>query len=293
MFRGSFVAIVTPFKSGKIDKKSYKKLIKFHLDNETDGIVPCGTTGESATLTYQEHETMIDLTVQEARGKVPVIAGTGSNSTHETIKLTKYAKKAGADAVLLICPYYNKPTQEGLYLHFKAVASSCNIPIILYNIPGRTAINMAPETIARLFRECKNIVGIKEASGCLSQMSEIFKLTGRKICLLSGDDALTLPLLSVGGKGVISVVANVMPLQMRKLVQYYLEGKTEQAVEVHYYLHDLIKAMFIKTNPIPVKTSLKMMSMIENGELRLPMCQMDKESKEKLKKILKQYCLVR
>jgi len=293
VFSGSFVAIVTPFKDGKIDKSSYKRLIKFHLENETDGLVPCGTTGESATLTYDEHEMMIDLTIQEAKGKIPVIAGTGSNSTHETVKLTKYAQKAGADAVLLICPYYNKPTQRGLYLHFKAVAEECSIPIVLYNIPSRTGINMVPETIAKLFRECSNIVAVKEASGSLDQMTQILKMTNNKICVLSGDDALTLPLLSIGGRGVISVVANIVPLQTHKLVEYFLDGEIELARQIHYYLYDLIKAMFIQTNPIPVKSALKLMGRIKSEELRLPMCSMEKEKIDILKKVLKGYKLIR
>jgi len=290
--KGSLVAIITPFKNGKVDKKSFKKLIKFHLQNKTDGIVPCGTTGESATLTYEEHEMVIDMTIQEVKGKIPVIAGTGSNSTHEAIKLTKFAQKKGADACLLICPYYNKPTQEGLYQHFKAISSECNIPLILYNIPSRTGINMKPETVARLFRDCKNIIGIKEASGSLDQMAQIMKLTSKEIILLSGDDSLTLPLLSLGGKGVISVAANIMPEEVHNMVEKFLEGDVQGAQDIHYYLYPLFKILFIETNPIPIKTALYLKGLISSDELRLPLYKMQKENLKKLKIVLKKYGLI-
>ncbi len=289
--KGSMVAIVTPFKNGKLDIKSFKKLIKFHLKNNTDAIVPCGTTGESATLNYQEHEKIIDVCVQEVRGKIPVIAGTGSNSTEEALKLTKFAKKAGATACLLICPYYNKPTQEGLYEHFLKIAESVDIPFVLYNIPSRTGINLLPETVAKLVSKCKNIIAIKEASGNLDQMTKILSLTNKKITLLSGDDALTLPILSIGGKGVISVVANILPKATHELVESFLAGDVKKAQDLHFYLYPLIKALFIETNPIPVKTALGLMGMI-SPELRLPLCSMRKENLEKLKKILRKYGLI-
>jgi 4-hydroxy-tetrahydrodipicolinate synthase len=211
MFKGSFVAIVTPFKNGKIDEMKLKELVEFHIKNGTSAIVPCGTTGESPTLSTQEHEKVIEIVIGAAGKRVPVIAGTGSNSTQEAIELSTHAQKAGADGLLLVSPYYNKPTQQGLYLHFKTIAQSVKIPIILYNIASRTGINIQPETIARLAKDCKNIVGVKEASGNLDQMSQIKSLCVGEFDLISGDDALTLPLLAIGGVGVISVVANIVP----------------------------------------------------------------------------------
>lgn len=291
MFRGSMVALVTPFKNGKVDKKSLKKLVRFHINNNTSALVPCGTTGESATLSYQEHEMVIDIVVQEAKGKIPVIAGTGSNSTWEAIKLTKFAQKAGADGALLICPYYNKPTQSGLYDHFKAIAEEVDIPLILYNIPSRTGINMAVDTIVRLTRNFKNIVGIKEASGNLDQMVNIKVNAPKNFLLISGDDALTLPILSIGGAGVISVLANIMPREVEEVVRKFEAGDIQGARELHFYLYPLIKAMFLETNPIPVKTAMGMMGLI-SPELRLPMAPLSSKNKIILKKILKQYKLI-
>src|SRR3989339_278229 len=246
MFEGSYVAIVTPFKDNKVDFECLKKLIEFHIKNGINGIVPCGTTGESVTLSYQEHEQVIDFVVKTVAGRIKVIAGTGSNSTTETIEMTAYAKKSGADGVLLVSPYYNKPTQKGLYLHFKKVADEIDIPIILYNIQSRTAVNMEPETIAKLHADCKNIVAIKEASGSLEQMAKI-KMLCPKMALLSGDDALTLPLMSIGGVGVVSVVANIVPRDVSEMVRAYLKGDAENAKRLHYKLFNLIKAMFIET----------------------------------------------
>jgi len=291
MFKGSMVAMVTPFKEGMVDEVKISELVNFHIQNGTDVLVPCGTTGESATLSFQEHERVVETTISAAQGKIPVIAGTGSNNTAEAIRLTNHAKKAGASGALLISPYYNKPTQEGLYQHFKAVAEAVDIPIVLYNIASRTAVNIEPETVARL-AEIKNIVAIKEASGSLSQMSRIVSLCGDKLTLISGDDALTLPLLAIGGKGVISVIANIVPADLKEMITEFEKGNIEGARKIHYRLLPLIKAMFIETNPAPVKTAMELMGMI-GGELRLPLCPMKDENVEKLKKVLRDYGLLK
>ncbi|OGL38194.1 MAG: 4-hydroxy-tetrahydrodipicolinate synthase [Candidatus Schekmanbacteria bacterium GWA2_38_11] len=290
MFCGSMVAIVTPFKNDKVDEDSFKKLIKFQISNKTSAIVPCGTTGESATLSFEEHQRVIEITIEAVNKKVPVIAGTGSNSTKEAIKLTRHAAKAGADGALLIAPYYNKPTQEGLYRHFKAISESVDIPIILYNIPGRTGVNMLPETIARL-AGIKNIVGIKEASGSLAQMADIVSLCGDDFDLISGDDNLLLPILAIGGKGVISVVANVAPLDAANLIEEFEKGNLKEAKRLHYKLAPLVQAMFYETNPIPVKEALHMMGMITD-EIRLPLCPMSEGNRKKLENVMKGYGLI-
>ena len=290
MFKGCLVAIVTPFENGKLDEKRFKDLIEFQIKGGTSGIVPCGTTGESATLSLEEHERVVELTVQTVRGRVPVIAGTGSNCTAEAITLTKHAKSAGVDGVLLISPYYNKPTQEGIMLHFKAIAEKVDIPIVLYNIASRTGINIEPATVARI-AEIKNIVAIKEASGNISQMAQIKKLCADKIALISGDDALTLPVLAIGGIGVISVVANIVPKQTAEMIKQFEAGNLEQSRRIYYELLPLIKAMFIETNPGPVKTALGMMGKI-SPKLRLPISPMLPENEEELKKILKNYNLI-
>lgn len=292
MFKGSMVAIVTPFKNGKLDEEELRELVEFHIKNKTKALVPCGTTGESATLSLAEHERVIELVVETANKKLPVIAGTGSNNTQEAIRLTRHAKQAGADAALLITPYYNKPTQKGLYLHFKQIAESVDIPLILYNIASRTAVNMAPETIASLASEFKNIVGVKEASGNLEQMSRIKLLCPKKFALISGDDALTLPVLSIGGVGVISVVANIVPGDVAKMVEEFEKGNLKKAQEIHYKLLPLVKAMFLETNPICVKTAMEILGMCE-PELRLPLCPMSEENLEKLKKAICDYGLIR
>ncbi len=290
MFKGSMVAIVTPFKNGKVDEKALGDLIEFHIKSGTDVIVPCGTTGESATLSHEEHHRVVELTVKAANKRVPVVAGAGSNSTDETIDLTKYAKKAGADGVLLITPYYNKPTQEGLYRHFKKVAESTDIPIVLYNVPGRTSVNMLPPTVARL-RAVKNIVGIKEATGDMKQASELIRLCGRDFDVLSGDDFTTLPLLCLGGVGAISVTANIAPADAAGMFDAFFAGKREEALKLHYKMEPLHGAMFIETNPIPVKTALALMGKIAE-EFRLPLCPMADANKEKLRKALKDYGLI-
>jgi len=290
MFKGSMVALVTPFKDGKIDEKSLKGLVDFHIKNGTQALVPCGTTGESATLTYDEHDRVIELTVEFANGRIPVIAGTGSNSTEEAIALTKHAKKAGAKASLQVSPYYNRPTQKGLYLHFKAIAEAVDIPIILYNIASRTGVNIEPETFAKL-AGVKNIIGVKEASGSLEQMARIRKICPKEFLLISGDDALTLPVMAIGGTGIISVVANIIPKDVADMCAAFESGNVEKARELHYRMLDLVKAMFIETNPIPVKTAMGLMKLC-SPDLRLPMCEMLPENKDKLVKAMKEYKLI-
>ncbi len=291
MFKGSIVAIVTPFKNDQVDEKTLRKLVDFHIKNGTSAIVPCGTTGESATLNYEEHERVIEVCIEQAEGRIPIIAGTGSNSTQEAIMLTRHAAKAGASASLQVSPYYNKPTQKGLYEHFKAIAEAVDLPMILYNIASRTGVNIEPETIARLARDCKNIVGVKEASGNLEQMSRVKILCGKDFDLLSGDDVLTLPVLAIGGVGVISVVANIAPRDVATLVNTFQKGDIKQAREIHYRLTPLIKAMFIETNPIPVKTAMGLMKLCEKT-LRLPMSEMLPENEKKLKEALRNYGLL-
>lgn len=290
MFKGSMVALVTPFKDGRVDEKRLKQLIEFQLKHRTSALVPCGTTGESATLSLQEHERVIELTIESSQGRIPVIAGTGSNNTAEAVRLTKHAKKAGANGALLISPYYNKPTQTGLYLHFRSVAEAVDIPLILYNIASRTGVNIEPETVARL-SAIKNIVGIKEASGNLEQMSKIVSMCPETFYLISGDDALTLPILAIGGRGVISVVANIVPQDVADMIEFFQQGKMREAQRLHYKLLPLIKTMFIETNPIPIKTAMGLMKMIE-PELRLPLCNMSEGNLQKLKDILKDYRLI-
>lgn len=290
MFKGSIVAIVTPFKDGKVDEEAYRELIEFQTESGTSAIVPCGTTGESATLNMQEHNRVIDLAIEAVNKRVPVIAGTGGNSTSEAIELTGHAKKAGADATLQVTPYYNKPTQEGLYQHFKAIAKAVPLPQVLYNVPGRTSVNMLPETVARL-AELPEVVAIKEASGNLGQMAEIMRLAGDNITLLSGDDNVTLPVLSIGGKGVVSVVANIVPQDTADMMNAWEAGNLEEAKALFYKLFPLCQAMFYETNPIPVKTSLALMGKIK-PEMRLPLAPMAPSNLEKLKKALQDYGLI-
>ncbi len=285
MFKGSIVAIVTPFKKGKFDEKAYGDLIEWHINQGTHGIVPCGTTGEASTLSFEEHYRVIEVAVKAANKRIPVIAGTGANSTEEAIEITKKAKKLGADGALLVTPYYNKPTQEGLYRHYKAVADAVRIPIVLYNVPGRTAVNMLPSTVARL-TECKNIVSIKEATGDMKQVSEIIRLCGDRLTVLSGDDFTTLPLLALGGHGAISVTANIVPKDSAEMYNAWINNDINKARQLHYKLEPLNSAMFIETNPIPVKTALAMMGKIKE-EFRLPLCEMSKPNRDKLKSVLK------
>ncbi len=291
MFGGCIVAVVTPFYNGKIDFESYKKLVEFLIKNKSDGILPCGTTGESATLSFDEHKELIKFTVDIVNKRIPVIAGTGSNNTKEAIELSEYAEKVGADACLLITPYYNKPTQKGLYQHYKKVAESISLPVFIYNVPSRTGVSINPETVAEL-SEIKNIVGIKEASGSLDQVSKIISLCGEKFCVLSGDDSLTLPMMSIGAKGAISVAANILPKMVSNMTSFALNNNWEKAKEMHYKLFDIFKILFIETNPIPVKTALYFMGMIKL-EFRLPMTEPNKENYEKIEKTLKKYGLIK
>ncbi|MGB5993781.1 MAG: 4-hydroxy-tetrahydrodipicolinate synthase [Candidatus Deferrimicrobiaceae bacterium] len=284
MFHGAIVATVTPFRNGKLDRSALKKLVKFQIDSGTDGIVPCGTTGESATLSFEEHERVIDTVLQAVDGRVPVIAGTGSNNTKEAVALTRFAKRAGASAALVITPYYNKPTQDGLCRHFRAVAESANIPIILYNVPGRTGVNMTAQTVAQL-AEVPNIVGVKEASGNLSQVCDIIRMTPRKFCVLSGDDALFFPMMALGARGVISVTSNVAPRLMAELYDTYVIGEISRARDIHYRLWPLFQALFLETNPIPAKTALAMMRMIRE-EFRLPLSPMADANRKALARVL-------
>src|SRR6058998_1452014 len=246
-FQGSFVALVTPFRNGRVDEAKVRGLVELHASHGTDGIVPCGTTGESPTLSHDEHKRVVEIVVETARGRLPVIAGTGSNSTAEAIDLTRHAAKAGASGALVVNPYYNKPTQEGLYQHFRAVAECAELPIILYNIAGRTAINVETDTLARLARDCKSLVGVKEASGSLDQMTQVILACGPDFSVLSGDDNLTLPLMSVGGRGVISVVGNFLPREVAELTHAALDGDWKRARDVHWKLYPICKAMFIET----------------------------------------------
>lgn len=290
MFKGSIVAIVTPFSNGAVDEEKLRELVEFQIEGGTDAIVPCGTTGESSTLDYEEHDRVIQIVVEQVKKRVPVIAGTGSNSTREAIEMTEHAKQLGADGCLLVTPYYNKPTQEGLYLHYKAVADAVAIPQILYNVPGRTGVNLLPETVARL-SAIKNIVAIKEATGSLQQASEILALCGDQIDVLSGDDFITFPMMACGAKGVISVLANIMPKAVGDLTDAYFAGDLATARKLHLDTLKISNAMFIESNPVPVKTALGMMGKCSD-EVRLPLAPMSAANKAKLEAIMKEYKLI-
>jgi 4-hydroxy-tetrahydrodipicolinate synthase len=290
MFEGSIVALITPFKGGEVDYQALENLIEFHINNHTDAILVCGTTGESPTLTFEEHEKVIEEAVRIARGRIKIIAGTGANATHEAIELSTHAQRVGADACLLVVPYYNKPTQEGLYRHFKAIAKEVSIPIILYNIPSRTGVEIAPETIYRLIKEHENIIGSKESTPNMDRISELKRLLGDNFTILSGDDSLTLPMMALGAKGVISVANNIMPREVKQMVDHALKGDFKKAREMHYYLYELFKVLFIETNPIPVKTACWALGVCEK-EFRLPLCEMKPENERKLISVLKAYNL--
>lgn len=290
MFKGSIVAIVTPFSNGAVDEEKLRELVEFQIEGGTDAIVPCGTTGESSTLDYEEHDRVIQIVVEQVKKRVPVIAGTGSNSTREAIEMTEHAKQLGADGCLLVTPYYNKPTQEGLYLHYKAVAEAVAIPQILYNVPGRTGVNLLPETVARL-SAIKNIVAIKEATGSLQQASEILALCGDQIDVLSGDDFITFPMMACGAKGVISVLANIMPKAVGDLTDAYFAGDLATARQLHLDTLKISNAMFIESNPVPVKTALGLMGKCSD-EVRLPLAPMSAANKAKLEAIMKEYKLI-
>jgi 4-hydroxy-tetrahydrodipicolinate synthase len=284
-FSGAFTALVTPFRENKVDEEAYRRLIEWQIEQGIQGLVPCGTTGESATLAHAEHKKVISICVDQAAGRVPVLAGAGSNNTSEAIDLTRYAKEAGADGALLITPYYNKPTQEGLVAHFKAIAAEVSMPFVVYNVPGRTSVNLLPRTVARLTREIPEVIGIKEATGDLKQVSEVIEFCGPEFIVLSGDDFTVLPLLSVGGHGVISVVSNIVPAKMAELCMAHARKDLEKAKRLHYELSPLSRAMFIETNPIPVKTALHVMGRI-GLELRLPLVPLHAENRKKLEETL-------
>jgi 4-hydroxy-tetrahydrodipicolinate synthase len=290
MFSGSIVAMVTPFKDGGVDWESLEGLVEFHIKNGTHGIVPCGTTGESATLSHQEHDDVIKAVIKAVKKRVPVIAGTGSNATEEAVRLTREAEKSGADGALLISPYYNRPTQEGIYQHYKKIAASVGIPLIVYNIPGRTGSKIEPETLARL-SEIKNVAGVKEATGSVDQAIDVIRLAKPGFAVLSGEDSLTFSLMALGGKGVISTVANIVPKEMAELTQACLKGDWEKGREVQLKLVPLIRAVFIETNPIPIKTALSLMGKCR-GDLRLPLTPMAEGNLKKLKETMNGYGLI-
>ena len=289
MFSGSLVALVTPFKDGKVDWQSLEGLVAFHLESGTHGIVPCGTTGESATLSHQEHDDVIKAVIKAVNKRVPVVAGTGSNSTAEAVRLTREAEKAGADGALMISPYYNRPTQEGIYQHYKKVASEVGIPIIVYNIPGRTGSKIEPETLARL-AELKNIAGVKEATGSVDQAIDVLRLCGDRLAVFSGEDSLIFSLMALGGKGVISTVANVAPKETAQLAEACLKGNWEEGRDWQFKLLPLIRAVFIETNPIPIKTALSLMGKC-TGELRLPLTPMGEGNLKKLRQAMADFGL--
>jgi 4-hydroxy-tetrahydrodipicolinate synthase len=286
-FQGAFTAIVTPFIDGKVDEQGFVDLIEYQIKNGIHGIVPCGTTGESATLGFDEHKRVIELAVKTVAGRVPVIAGTGANNTLEAIEFTESAKESGADAVLSVAPYYNKPSQEGIYQHFKAVAEAVDIPMFLYNVPGRTVVNIAPETVARLAK-FDTIIGIKEACGSLEQISDVIRLCPREFILLSGDDFTSMPTVFVGGKGVISVVSNIHPQGMSQLMEASLAGDIARAQELHYRLFPLMKCMFACPSPAPAKQGLQLMGLIRDAAPRLPITPVDEPTMAKLKAAMAQ-----
>ena len=286
MFTGTYTAIVTPFRNGALDEAALERLIKLQIKGGVDGIVPVGTTGESPTVDCAEHIRIIELSVQFAAGKIKVLAGTGGNATREAIDLTQAAEKAGADGSLQVAPYYNKPTPEGVYQHFRAIARATQLPLVLYSIPGRCGIEISLETVKRLARECKNIVGIKEAGGSCDRVSQLRAATGPQFTILSGDDSLTLPFMSVGAQGVISVASNLIPREVSQMVRLFASGKAAAALKIHQRFYPLFKDLFIETNPTPVKAALAMMKLIEE-EYRLPLVPMDPKNWDLLRTTLK------
>ena len=290
-FHGAFTALITPFTSNGVDESAYKKFIEWQIAQGIHGVVPCGTTGESPTISEKEQERLIEFCVKTVAKRVPVIAGTGSNCTSEAVHMTKYAAKVGADAVLVVTPYYNRPTNKGVYLHYKAISECANIPIILYNIAGRTGKNIEPDLMAKL-AGIKNIIGVKEASGNLEQMKRIREVCPKDFLLISGDDALTLPILSMGGVGIISVASNIVPRDVAELVNFFNKGDKAKTQTIHTRLLPLIEALFVETNPIPVKTAASLMGLC-SGVMRLPMCEMEESNLAKLKEALKSYGLIK
>lgn len=290
MFEGTYTALVTPFRDGNVDEPALRKLIREQIAAGVDGIVPCGSTGESATMNHAEHQRVIAISVEEAAGKVKVMAGTGSNNTAEAISLTTYAKKAGADAALLISPYYNKPTQEGHVAHYRAIADASGLPLFVYNIPGRTGVNILPETIAKM-AEHPLIVGVKEASGSLDQISRVIQLTEGRMTVLSGDDSLTLPLIAVGGHGVIAVVSNLVPGKTVAMVRAARAGDFETARKLHYELLPILQVLFTETNPIPVKAAMAMLGKC-GPELRMPLTPITEPNRKRLEAVLREHGLL-
>lgn len=286
MFIGVFTAIVTPFMNGKLDEDSLRGLIEFQIAEGVNGIVPCGTTGESPTLSYQEYQRVVEITVETVNKQLPVVVGAGSNATAKAVEMTRLAKQLGADATLQVAPYYNKPTQEGIYRHIKDVAK-VGLPLMLYNIPSRTGVNITPHTAARL-SEMSEVVAIKEASGDITQVAEICQQCGDRLTILSGDDALTLPILSIGGKGVVSVISNLLPDKMVELCRAWQEGQTARALSIHKNLLPLFQTLFMEPNPIPIKTAMKMKGLIQTPEVRLPMCNMSEAGHNKLSQVIQQ-----
>lgn len=292
VFSGAMTALVTPFRDNAIDEETFRAFIEWQIAEGIHGLVPCGTTGESATLSHAEHERVIEICIDQVAGRVPVLAGAGSNNTTEAISLAKFARKAGADGALLITPYYNKPTQQGLYDHYSAVAKAVDFPIVPYNVPGRTGCNMLPPVVCRLAKEFQNITGIKEATGNMDQASEILEGCPDRFNVLSGDDLTAFPLQALGGKGVISVTSNIMPGAVAAMSNACASGDWLKGRELHHKLFPLHKAMFIESNPIPVKTALEMMGKM-SAEMRLPLCPLSLEHREFLEKVLQGYGLVK
>jgi 4-hydroxy-tetrahydrodipicolinate synthase len=290
MFEGVLTALVTPFRDGAIDERALRELVELQIAAGVDGLVPCGSTGEAATLSHPEHRRVVEGVVAAARGRVPVLAGTGSNSTAEAIDLTRHAKEAGADGALLISPYYNKPTQEGIVAHYARIARETSFPLVVYNIPGRTASNILPETLARL-ADLEQVVGVKECSGSLHQVSQTIARCPPGFAVLAGDDSLTLPILAIGGRGVISTVANVAPQEMVGLVRAFRAGDLTRAREAHYRLLPLVDALFCETNPIAVKAALALRGLVSE-EIRLPLLPLERANRERLQVVMKEFGLL-
>ena len=291
LFSGAMTALVTPFKNNTVDEETYRAFIERQITEGIHGLVPCGTTGESATLSHEEHERVIEICIDQAKGRVPVLAGAGSNNTSEAIRLALFAKKAGADGALLITPYYNKPTQGGLYLHFKAIAETVDLPLVLYNVPGRTGCNMLPPVLSRLARDFSNIVGVKEATGDMVQGSETLEACPESFSVLSGDDLTALPLMALGGRGVISVTSNLVPGRVAAMCNAFAEGDPAGAARLHHELFPLHRAMVMESNPIPAKTALALMGRMES-EMRLPLCPMSESGKARLIEVLRRQGLL-
>jgi 4-hydroxy-tetrahydrodipicolinate synthase len=290
MFHGAFSALITPFRDGAVDERALRELVEWQIQSGIDGLVPCGSTGESATLSHAEHDQVIKLVIEQTRRRVPVVAGTGSNCTAEAIRLTAFARECGADGALLISPYYNKPTQDGIYKHYKMIGASVDLPLIVYNIPGRTGSNIMPETFARMC-DIRQVVGIKEASGSMDQCSDILKLCGNRLTMLSGDDSLTLPLMAMGASGVISVVTNVMPREMHDLAAAARAGDFPRARQIHFQMLPLMRALFTETNPIPIKQACAFMGKCTN-EMRMPLLPMTAGAADRLQSVMKELRLV-